>query len=378
MTYQAARIHQLHTGPIKGLAVTAALTATGSADGTVRVLDANGEHHGTSSAHRDVVNAVAIAADHGIVSASRDRTIRLFDRSVGRSYVIGEHDHWVMDVACADDGQGIVSASEDATVGIWQTEGASVKRVPLGRPANAVDWRRDVIAAVGGDGVLHLLSPDGSVIRRVHGPAGILWDVALSPDATRVAWVGRDGVLRIAPIAAGEPLLVTAHREQIWGVAWNEDGTRIVTTGADGAFTVWSADGSALQRVAVGPWLRAGAFRGSELLLAAESGHLHVYADDGLDPHPPAALEPRTRPDTCTHWEPKVLDAGRRPRCAECGSPEEARLCVTCGHVGCCESQLAHATKHWVETGHPNTIPVPAGELAWRWCYADDMYVERT
>ena len=56
---------------------------------------------------------------------------------------------------------------------------------------------------------------------------------------------------------------------------------------------------------------------------------------------------------------------------------EEARLCVTCGYVGCCESQLAHGTKHWLETGHPNTIPVPVREFGWRWCYADDMYVKR-
>ena len=31
------------------------------------------------------------------------------------------------------------------------------------------------------------------------------------------------------------------------------------------------------------------------------------------------------------------------------------RMCLTCGHVGCCDSSIGkHATKHFEETGHPD------------------------
>ena len=48
------------------------------------------------------------------------------------------------------------------------------------------------------------------------------------------------------------------------------------------------------------------------------------------------------------------------------------RLCMTCGHVGCCEdSKNQHAKKHVHETGHPIVMSFEPGE-EWLWCYDDD------
>ena len=47
------------------------------------------------------------------------------------------------------------------------------------------------------------------------------------------------------------------------------------------------------------------------------------------------------------------------------------RLCMTCGHVGCCDSsEYKHATAHYKEIGHPVIRSFEPGE-AWRWCYVD-------
>ena len=47
------------------------------------------------------------------------------------------------------------------------------------------------------------------------------------------------------------------------------------------------------------------------------------------------------------------------------------RLCLTCGHVGCCDSSKnKHATKHFHETKHPLVRSIEPGE-AWVWCYVD-------
>ncbi|GAA4839956.1 Na+/H+ antiporter [Saccharopolyspora rosea] len=48
------------------------------------------------------------------------------------------------------------------------------------------------------------------------------------------------------------------------------------------------------------------------------------------------------------------------------------RLCLTCGHVACCDSSpRRHATRHYHDTGHPVVRSHEPGEL-WRWCYADE------
>jgi low temperature requirement protein LtrA len=65
--------------------------------------------------------------------------------------------------------------------------------------------------------------------------------------------------------------------------------------------------------------------------------------------------------------------------CAECivgkGKWVHLRLCLTCGHVGCCDSSKdRHATRHFEETGHPLMRSIEPGE-SWVWCYADETYL---
>ena len=51
------------------------------------------------------------------------------------------------------------------------------------------------------------------------------------------------------------------------------------------------------------------------------------------------------------------------------------RLCLTCGHVGCCDSSpLRHARAHALSSDHPIVKSFEPGE-DWRWCYLDEQYV---
>jgi uncharacterized UBP type Zn finger protein len=49
------------------------------------------------------------------------------------------------------------------------------------------------------------------------------------------------------------------------------------------------------------------------------------------------------------------------------------RLCLTCGHVACCDSSPnQHASKHAAATGHPIVRSLEPGE-DWMWCYIDEV-----
>jgi hypothetical protein len=85
--------------------------------------------------------------------------------------------------------------------------------------------------------------------------------------------------------------------------------------------------------------------------------------------------------DSCEHLEQAadrkaaVIPSG--PGCQEClatgGTWVHLRLCLTCGHVGCCDSSPhRHATHHNHQTGHPVIRSFEPGE-AWAWCYEDQM-----
>lgn len=49
------------------------------------------------------------------------------------------------------------------------------------------------------------------------------------------------------------------------------------------------------------------------------------------------------------------------------------RLCLTCGHVGCCDSSpQRHATAHFHEVRHPVIRSAEPGET-WRWCFVHEL-----
>jgi hypothetical protein len=52
------------------------------------------------------------------------------------------------------------------------------------------------------------------------------------------------------------------------------------------------------------------------------------------------------------------------------------RLCMTCGHVGCCDdSPMKHATAHFHATNHPVIRSFEPGE-SWGWCFVDERFYD--
>ncbi len=83
--------------------------------------------------------------------------------------------------------------------------------------------------------------------------------------------------------------------------------------------------------------------------------------------------------ESCSHLaaQPTPRPAPHTLGCEECLKTGmrwvHLRLCLGCGHVGCCDSSPGkHATKHFRGTQHPVIQSFEAGE-DWGWCYVDDM-----
>ena len=83
--------------------------------------------------------------------------------------------------------------------------------------------------------------------------------------------------------------------------------------------------------------------------------------------------------ENCTHLNtvkvtelPASVDG-----CEEClasgGVWLHLRICLECGHVGCCDdSPGRHATAHYKSSGHPIIRSLERGE-DWSWCFIDEV-----
>jgi len=83
----------------------------------------------------------------------------------------------------------------------------------------------------------------------------------------------------------------------------------------------------------------------------------------------------------CDHFEGISNAAPLTAGCEQCMALGERnwvalRVCLSCGHVGCCEdSRHAHALAHFQATGHPLIRPLEARDR-WTWCYLHNRYFE--
>ncbi|MEV6286863.1 Na+/H+ antiporter [Kribbella sp. NPDC051770] len=106
------------------------------------------------------------------------------------------------------------------------------------------------------------------------------------------------------------------------------------------------------------------------ILDRAEADDVGGQSDDLRVPAPPGG--------PCDHLAtaPVVTTPNTPEGCEECladgGTWVHLRLCLGCGHVGCCDSsQMKHASKHFAQTEHPVMRSFEPGEN-WRWCFVDE------
>jgi CPA1 family monovalent cation:H+ antiporter len=80
---------------------------------------------------------------------------------------------------------------------------------------------------------------------------------------------------------------------------------------------------------------------------------------------------------SCPHMK-EITSAVVTPiseHCGECDSTSSLRMCLTCGHVGCCESQQGHNTLHAKTSDHPIIRSLPLSANSFTWCYSCNSYV---
>ncbi|MDT4894151.1 MAG: monovalent cation/hydrogen antiporter [Pseudonocardiales bacterium] len=90
-------------------------------------------------------------------------------------------------------------------------------------------------------------------------------------------------------------------------------------------------------------------------------------------------VTPKARAGACEHLEqaPRVVKPNTPDECEECVRDGtrwvHLRLCLSCGHVGCCDSSpQKHASLHYAQRRHPVMRSIEPGE-AWRWCFVDHL-----
>ena len=206
---------------------------------------------GTLYGHRSYVSSAAFSPDGTkIVSASVDKTIRIWDTNTGKQIGLPLEGHTdsVLDASFSPDGKKIVSSSHDYTIRIWDAiTGRQIGQPLTGHTGSVttVTFSPDgkYIVSASADKTIRVWDAiTGNLIKQIStGHECPISSAAFSPDGTKIVSASWDYTLRIWDVTTGkqigEPL--KGHTRLVNSASFSPDGKYIVSASSDKTVRIW-------------------------------------------------------------------------------------------------------------------------------------------
>jgi WD40 repeat protein len=223
----------------------AARVLTASWDKTAKLWDAASGKLATSFAHEGFVWHAEFSPDGGrLLTASVDKIARLWDAASGELIASFPHKGAVNDATFSRDAAQVLTASADHTAKLWDAGS--------GKLIASFDHQGIVLDAA--------FSPDGArILTASADKSAKLWDAGsreliaafnhldavlhatLSPDGMRILTASADKTAKLWNATSGELMASLGHQDGVWHAAFSPDGTRIVTASWDKTAKLWNA-----------------------------------------------------------------------------------------------------------------------------------------
>lgn len=175
------------------------------------------------------------------------------------AHVLTGHTGQVRSVAVSNDGQRIISASNDGTIRVWDWTTHQEQSVFLwhGGPVDPIAVAPAGRLAVSGgeDGVLRIwdLRIERSISAELVRPAARINAVAVTPDGRVAVSGGTDHTVTVWDVSAGKAQTVLrGHTNRVNAVAVAADGRLVVSGDWDGIVRIWDAQTGQAQAVFFG------------------------------------------------------------------------------------------------------------------------------
>lgn len=224
---------------------------TGSDDSTARVWNAvTGEIEMKLSGHTGWVLSAAINGKGLVATSDSEGRAALWD--IGNQKLLRvwkAHNAWIRAVAFSDDGEKLVTASDDTTAKIWDVSSGKLLRTLEGHTnwLTGVILVKNQVVTASRDGTVRFWNAISGTLTRTLELNQWIYSLALSPDGFRFATAAQNGV-RIWNRISGRELVQVGKDQITWAVAFSPDGNDLAVGNDDGSIDIWNAKGTDKKR----------------------------------------------------------------------------------------------------------------------------------
>lgn len=314
--------------------------ASASGDSTIRLWHRNGDLLKTFKGHSDIVTSVSFSptpkSNHELpvvrgqetttnqlilVSASFDKTIKLWSLDNPYNVILQGHQSEVKDVSVSPDNTLIATASNDNTVKLWNRDGKLLNTL---RGHNDKVWSVSFspdsqrIASGSRDGTVKLWNRYGILLKTLTGHRDGVAAISFSSDSRRIATGSRDGTVKLWNDQGSLIKTLTGHDARVRAVSFSGDGQLLATASDDNTVKLWTADGTLLKTLlGHSNWILDVSFSPDSQILASASydNTVKLWTREGtllktLKGHADSVARVRFSPDgqilATTSWDNRV------------------------------------------------------------------------
>jgi WD40 repeat protein/tetratricopeptide (TPR) repeat protein len=218
---------------------------TASWDKTAKLWDAASGRLIGVFAHQGAVNAAAFSPDGArILTASSDKTARLWDAASGKLIASFGHQDEVNAAAFSPDGARILTASSDKTARLWDVASGKLiasfeHQATVYHGAFSRDGTRILTASKDRTAKLWNAASGKRIASFDHQDA--VYDAEFSPEGAQILTASADGTARLWDAASGKRIASFDHQNQVYDAVFSPDGAQILTASADKTAKLWDA-----------------------------------------------------------------------------------------------------------------------------------------
>ena len=234
-----------------------ALSATDSGKAYLWELPASGNAKELSGHEAQISTATFSSDGKWALTASKDKTARLWETSTGRSLALRGHEGPVFAAAFSPDGKHVVTASKDGTAMIWNVpDKIEVEEIqntyklvhpidPKTRMAPEVltaTFSPDNLLVVTAcdNGSAYVWDPNsGALKEKLSGHTSAVVIASFSSDGKRLVTASRDTTARVWNVEDWSSVVLAGHTDDVLSADFSHDNNLVITASQDNTARIW-------------------------------------------------------------------------------------------------------------------------------------------